>query len=200
MPGMVRTVIDERDGLLAYLGQQRDALKFAVSGLSDEQASSTPTPSALSLAGLIKHVTLVERNWSVTVLAQGRDEELEALRERWRGGDWGLAFRLEPGETLAGWLEKFDAAAAQTERIVRELPSMDHLIAVPQGVPWFPKDVEAWSARWVLLHMIEETARHAGHADIIREALDGSQALMLMAKAEGWADQLAQWMAPAEPA
>lgn len=55
--------------------------------------------------------------------------------------------------------------------------------------------MEAWSVRWVLLHVIEETARHAGHADIIRESIDGKGAFLLMAEAEGWADQLNQWMA-----
>lgn len=51
-------------------------------------------------------------------------------------------------------------------------PLLDH--PVPRGVPWFPADVEKWSVRWVLLHLIEETARHGGHADIIRESLDGA--------------------------
>ena len=58
---------------------------------------------------------------------------------------------------------------------------MDQPVPVPKGVPWFPSDVEAWSARWVLLHLIEETARHAGHADIIREAIDGQSAYLLAA-------------------
>jgi Protein of unknown function (DUF664) len=56
----------------------------------------------------------------------------------------------------------------------------------PKGVAWIPGDVIAWSVRWVLLHLIEETARHAGHGNIIREALDGATALPLMAAAEGW--------------
>ena len=66
---------------------------------------------------------------------------------------------------------------------------------MPKGVPWFPRDVEAWSVRWVLLHIIEETARHAGHADIIREALDGATMYALMAAAEGWQADLERWQA-----
>ena len=59
-------------------------------------------------------------------------------------------------------------------------------VQIPHEVPWFPKDVDAWSLRWVLLHLIEETARHAGHADIIREAIDGATAFPLMAAVESW--------------
>jgi hypothetical protein len=59
-------------------------------------------------------------------------------------------------------------------------------VSVPKHVPWFPSDVDAWSVRWVLHHVNEETARHAGHADIIRESIDGYDALSLMALAEGW--------------
>src|SRR5215203_1059846 len=68
---------------------------------------------------------------------------------------------------------------------------------VPDGVPWFPDDVEAWSVRWVLLHLIEEIGRHAGHADIMRESIDGATMYELMAGAEGWpaTDWLQPWTA-----
>ena len=69
---------------------------------------------------------------------------------------------------------------------------------VPQGVPWYPDDVEAWSVRWVLLHLIQETARHAGHADIVRESIDGATMYPLMAAVEGW--PASPWMQPWEPA
>lgn len=192
MPGMVRTVADERDGLLAYLEQQRAALRYAARGLTDEQANQRTTVSALCVGGLIKHLARVERNWTVRVLAQQQAPDLIEAEQDWQSG-----FRLGTGETLAHWLDRYAEVAAETERIVRGLPSMDYLVPVPQGVPWFPKDVKEWSARWVLLHVIEETARHAGHADIVREGIDGSQAMMLMAQAEGWADQLAAWLMPA---
>jgi hypothetical protein len=65
-------------------------------------------------------------------------------------------------------------------------------------VPWFPDDVEAWSVRWVLLHIVEETARHAGHADIVRESIDGATMYELMAAAEGW--PATDWLKPWEPA
>ena len=69
---------------------------------------------------------------------------------------------------------------------------------VPKGVPWYPDDVDAWSVRWVLLHLIAETARHAGHADIVRESIDGATAFPLMAAAEGW--PATEWMQPWEKA
>jgi hypothetical protein len=70
-------------------------------------------------------------------------------------------------------------------------------VPVPPGVPWYPDDVDAWSVRWVLLHLIEETARHAGHADIVREAVDGATAYELMAAVEGW--PATDWVTPWRP-
>ena len=177
MPGWdVRPIIDERDGLLAFLAQQRAALRIAVHGLTDEQAASTPSVSALSLGGLIKHIANTERRWIVAILAQC---ELPGL---WPPPDWAADFQLEPGETLAGQLEYYAAVAEETESIVAEIGDLGQPVPVPI-VPWFPGGVE-WSARWVLFHLIEETARHAGHADLIRESLDGATAYALLAAAE----------------
>lgn len=184
MPGTVRPVADERDGLLAFLAQQRDALRIAAYGLTDAQASTTPSASALSLAGLIKHVARVERYWVVELVA-GRPQA--DLHEQ----DYEAGFRLEAGETIASVLDGYAAVAAETESIVAGIADLGQPVPVPKGVPWFPKDVEAWSVRWVLLHVIEETARHAGHADIVRESLDGASFYPLMAAAEGWP---ADWM------
>lgn len=190
MPGMVRPVIDERDSLLSFLAHQRDALRLAARGLSDDQASAKSTVSALNVAGLVKHSARVERNWIVRIMAQRPTPDLDIQ-------DWSAEFRLGEGETLAGWLAEYERVAAETEAIVRDLPSLDMAVPVPRGVPWFPQDVEAWSARYVLQHVIVETARHAGHADIIRESIDGASALQLMAEEEGWTEQLAKWMAAA---
>ena len=77
-------------------------------------------------------------------------------------------------------------------------PYLGHPVPVPAGVPWFPQDVDAWSVRWVALHLIAETARHAGHADIVREAIDGATAFPLLAAAEGW--PATPWLTPWEPA
>ena len=174
MAGNVRPVVDERDGLLAFLAQQRDALRFAVQGLTEEQARSTPSASALNLAGLIKHAANTERGWIVEVMLQREAPELA-------GRDWGSDFRLVEGETLAGVLDRYAEVARETEAHVKEIADLGQPVPVPKGVPWFPSDVDNWSVRWVLLHWIEETARHAGHADIIREAIDGKSAYLLQA-------------------
>ena len=70
-------------------------------------------------------------------------------------------------------------------------------VPVPQDVPWFPKDVPAWTVRWVVLHLIEELARHAGHADLIRESIDGATMYELMAGREGW--PATPWLTPWQP-
>ena len=187
MPGTVRPVTDERDSLLAFLAQTREGLRLSVSGLTEEEARSRASVSTLNLAGLIKHQALVERNWTVRVLAQRPAPDLDAQT-------WTSHFVIGENETMADWLRRYKEIAAETEAIVRALPSMDEPVPVPHDQPWFPKDVDFWSARWVLQHVILETARHAGHADIIRESIDGKQALQLMAEEEGWAAQLEKWM------
>ena len=191
MPGTVRPVVDERDGLLAYLAQQRGALRFAVHGLTDEQARATPTTSALSLGGLIKHLTFVEQRWMVEIVLQ------RPLPDLHDGGGYQAAFQLAAGESVADALATYAAVAAETEAIVAGIADLGQPVLVPKDVPWFPKDVEAWSVRWVLLHVIQETARHAGHADIIREAIDGVTMYELMAAAEGWQAELERWQAAA---
>ncbi|MBV9282067.1 MAG: DinB family protein [Chloroflexi bacterium] len=189
MPGLVPPVADERTGLLAYLAQQRHILRIAAYGLSDEQARETPARSALSIGGLIKHVALTERNWINMVLQRGRASDDAYL----------AGFRLGPDETLASVLKLYDEVADETERTIAAIPDLGQPVPVPKGVPWFPSDVEAWSVRWVLLHLIEEAARHAGHADILRESIDGATAFPLMAAAEGWEPTpwLQPWQAPA---
>ena len=189
MPGTVRPVSDERDALLAYLDQQRHVLRLTAYGLTDEQARATPTTSSLSVGGLIKHVAQVERQWAAMVLQ----------RPRGSAEDYAAGFRLSEEETLADALSLYDEAAGETDSVVAAIPDLGQPVPVPKGVPWYPADVEAWSVRWVLLHLIEETARHAGHADIVREHLDGATAFPLMAAAEGWpaTPWMQPWQAPA---
>jgi hypothetical protein len=116
--------------------------------------------------------------------------------------DYMSNFRLEPDETLASVLHLYDEVAENTEAVIAGIPDLGQPVPVPKGVSWFPDDVEAWSVRWVLLHVIEETARYTGHADIIRESLDGATAFPLMAAAEGWPPSpwLQPWKARADNA
>ncbi|MEV4616988.1 DinB family protein [Kitasatospora sp. NPDC049258] len=172
MPTLVNAETDERDALLSFLAAQRGGLRRAVHGLTEEQAASTPTVSALSLTVLIKHAARCERFWIVDNLrGQGADTG--------RGeSDWADEYRLAEGESLAAWLATYEQVATETEKIVRELPSLEVDFPLPVA-PWFPPNSRR-TARWVLLHLIQEAGRHAGHADIIRETLDGKTAFELV--------------------
>jgi uncharacterized damage-inducible protein DinB len=185
---MAPPVADERDALLSFLDHQRAVLRLTSFGLTDDQARSAPSVSPLSVGGLIQHVALVERGWMQIVLEQrgGTDDEYESN------------FRLGPDDTLADVLALYDQVAEETRAIVAGIPDLGRPVPVPRDAPWFPADVEAWSVRWVLLHLIEETARHAGHADIVRESIDGATAFPLLAAAEGWPATV--WLQPWEPA
>jgi uncharacterized damage-inducible protein DinB len=195
MPGGVAPVADEREGLLAYLAQQRLLLRVAAHGLSDEQARATPSASALSLGGLVKHVATTERGWMDIVLQRPRPPA-EASQD-----DYLANFRLGPDETLATVLDLYAEVARETEAVIAGIPDLGQAVPVPRDMPWFPADVEAWSVRWVLLHLIEETARHVGHADIVRESLDGATAIPLLAAVEGWpaAPWVTPWEVPSPP-
>jgi uncharacterized damage-inducible protein DinB len=188
MPGNAPALTDERQLLLAYLAQQRAAVRNAIYGLTEEQARLAPTASALSVGGLVKHVATVERTWLNMVLHRpndgGRDEYMNS-------------FGLDESETIDGVIAMYDAIAAETDTAMADI-DLDREVPVPQGVPWHPADLKAWTVRWVLLHMIEETARHAGHADIIRESVDGATAMPLMAAVEGW--PATAWVQPWQPA
>ena len=91
-----------------------------------------------------------------------------------------------------------ERVAEQTEKTVIELNDLDHRIPIDHSVPWNSKDMTHWTLRWILLHLVQETARHAGHADIVRESVDGATAYPLMAAAEGWPET--DWLKPWKPA
>ncbi|MEU6243620.1 DinB family protein [Streptomyces sp. NPDC047024] len=163
---------DERGALLAFLEEQRGGIRRAVLGLTEEQARSRPSASELSLGGLLKHVVEMERTW----IARARQEPPAVHRDE---SNWHECFRLVGDETVASQLALWEEAAADTEKLIRSAPSLDDTFPLPEA-PWFPPD-ERVSLRWVCLHLIRETARHAGHADIIRESLDGKTAFELVA-------------------
>ncbi|WP_418958353.1 DinB family protein [Streptomyces tritici] len=164
---------DERGAFLNFVEVQRAALRRAALGLTEEQAASRPSASELSLSGLIKHVAEVELNW--LRLAQQRPNEKQRTQETWNE-----AFRLVDGETIPEILAFWDDVAKQTEEFVRTVPSLDETFPLPTA-PWFPKDGRV-SIRWMLLHLVQEMGRHAGHADIVRESLDGATSFELIAR------------------
>jgi uncharacterized damage-inducible protein DinB len=158
----------ERSDLLETLAKHRGFLRFTVRGLTDEQAAQRTTGSELTLGGLIKHVSGVEERWMR--FAVGGAELMES-----QPVDWAGQFRMQEGETLAGLLETYEAVAAKTDELVATLPDLDAAHALPEA-PWFEPGAK-WSVRRVLLHVIAETSQHAGHADIIREAIDGQKTM-----------------------
>jgi uncharacterized damage-inducible protein DinB len=162
----------EQADLIGALGHQRDLLKRTVTGVSEEQARLRPTASALCLGGLIKHVTRVEQRWcrfitQGTSAIGGADAASYAAHA--------ASFEITDDETVPHLLEQYDAVARATEEVVSSLPSLDLAHPLPDA-PWFEQGA-SWSARRVLAHIIAETAQHAGHADIIRESIDGAKTM-----------------------
>ncbi|MCB8958398.1 MAG: DinB family protein [Nocardioides sp.] len=168
----------ERDDLLDLLHHHRDLFRFTVRGLSDEAARSRPTVSELTLGGLVKHVTSVEKTWADFVV------DGPAPQPDWANIDWSnppaevLAhqdgFRMREDETLEGLLAAYDEVAAATDELVRTV-DLDARQPLPTA-PWFEPGA-TWSARRVFTHVVAETAQHAGHADILRETIDGQKSM-----------------------
>ncbi|MDI3406774.1 DinB family protein [Streptomyces cavernicola] len=163
---------DERGALLAFLDEGRGGIRRTLLGLSDEQASSKPSASELSLAGLVKHVAETEQGW----VARAKGEAPAMERDE---SNWHECFVLVGDETPASQLAYWDQVAKETEEFIRSAPDLNATFALPDQ-PWFPK--ERVSLRWLLLRLISEMDRHAGHADVIRESLDGKTAFELVAE------------------
>lgn len=169
----------EREDLIAALAHARFYLRFTTRDLTDDQARMRTTASSFCLAGVIKHVTEVERGW-VQFLVRGKaamankdgkdfiDWTEEDFRELRRSEE------MDPNETLTEVLAEHERVAAATDQTIRALDSLATTRALPKA-PW-PMD-EAWSARRAILHILAETTQHAGHADIIRESLDGAKSM-----------------------
>lgn len=156
----------EREALCGFLDLQRSALIGKVQGVDDADARQAPTASPLSLLGLLKHCTLWERRWFANIVAgrsfPGEFPEPEVTEDEMDAED----FRVDERDTVEHWVASFNQQACISRQITaaRDLDT---------PCAWPP--LAHRNLRWVLLHMIEETARHAGHADIIRETLDGSR-------------------------
>jgi Protein of unknown function (DUF664) len=170
----------ERDDLLETLRQHRKLFRFTVQGLTDDQARLTPTASQLCLGGLVKHVCAVEKNWAEFVV----DGPKEQPDVDWESVDWSNppawiqeyqdGFRLLEHETLEGVLAEYADVAAATDRLV-ETVDLDAAQPLP-AAPWFTPGA-SWTARRAFVHIVAETAQHAGHADIIRESIDGQKSM-----------------------
>lgn len=171
-----QNVSGERADILSLLAERRHFLRFTAQGLTDEQANTQSTVSVLTVGGLIKHVTEVEQGWQDFALGKGRateeidfenptPEQIAAFQD---------TFRLTAGETLEGVLAEHARVAAATDELVKTL-DLDTAFELPEA-PWQPPGV-FWTIRRVFLHIAGETAHHSGHADIIRETIDGQKSM-----------------------
>lgn len=165
------TTTGERADLLETLAAHRGFLRFTVRDLTDEQARRRTTVSELTLGGLIKHVTATERQWVAFVL--DGPVVMETTEDSWAEHADGFVMRED--ETLAELLAGYDEVARRTDEVVRTLPDLDASHPLPEA-PWFPPGARR-SARRAFLHIVAETAQHAGHADLLREAVDGQKTM-----------------------
>ncbi|MEU0875981.1 mycothiol transferase [Nocardia brasiliensis] len=147
------------------LADQRDLFRITLRGIDDDQARKRTTVSELTLGGLLHHLISCERHW-VTVLVE-RDENAAIDPARFEG-----EYAMAEGETVAGLLAEWDEVAAATAELIRTVDSLDTSVPTPTA-PWTPERVW-WTVRFTLLHILREIAHHSGHADIIREELDGA--------------------------
>ncbi|MGW4487666.1 DinB family protein [Amycolatopsis sp. NPDC004368] len=157
------------------LTKHRHFLRFTTRDLTDEQAGLRPTASELCLGGLIKHVASVERGWAeFIVTGPSAMPDFSQMTEA-DFAERANEFSMLPGETLEGVLANYAEVAAKTDELVATVPDLGATQPLPNA-PWFPENA-SWSARRVFLHIIAETAQHAGHADILRESLDGAKSM-----------------------
>jgi hypothetical protein len=153
----------ERAVLETFLDLYRDAIVRKVRGVSDDEARRRLVGSATTLGGIVKHLRWVELEWFQRVLARRSAEDLPAVPDA--GTDPDAEFRLEPGDSVERLLADYEQACASSRATAATLGLDDVAPHFRMG------DV---SLRWIYVHMVEETARHAGHADILRELIDGT--------------------------
>ncbi|WP_237570000.1 DinB family protein [Mycolicibacterium lacusdiani] len=194
MPGMPPPADGERQTLIEFLAFNQNAFFSVAHGLTDEQARSTPSVSALSIGGLIKHAAFVQRGWAerAACAPEFPPPDPRPFQEQMAGYQDQHVMRDD--ENLVDLLEDLRKANDEVLAVFAE-KDLDTQVPVPGDVPWFPKDVESWPVRWVALHLIEELTRHAGHADIIRESIDRATMYELMAAHEEWpeTDFIKRW-------
>ncbi len=155
---------DERALLLAFLQYHRDTLRTKAGGLDQQQLATALPPSDMTLGGMVKHLGLVENSWLRERLAG------DGLSEPWRSTDWDADedwdWHSAKDDTPEQLWALYDEMVADADAVIAA-HDLDHLSAVPS------RDGEPFSLRWILLHLIEEYARHNGHADLIRQSIDG---------------------------
>ncbi|WP_067718625.1 DinB family protein [Nocardia yamanashiensis] len=159
------TVDRSREDLIDLLAEQREIFRITLRGLDEDQARQRSTVSELTLGGLLHHVINTERHWTQVIVDRDENAEFDVS-----GMD--TEYRMGPDETLEGLLAEWETVIARTTELIRGLDSLDESIPIPTA-PWSPERMW-WTARFILLHILREISHHSGHADIIRESLDGA--------------------------
>lgn len=170
----------ERADLLAELASARHFRVFPTRDLTDEQVGTRTTVSELCLGGLIKHVASTEESWmrfateGAAAFGGGWTMPEDGATPQWMI-DRRNEFRMLPGDTLAAVIARYEQVAARTAEILASIPDLSASHPLPEA-PWYEPGA-SWSVRRVVLHVIAETTHHAGHADMLREALDGATSM-----------------------
>ncbi|SEG84355.1 Protein of unknown function [Actinacidiphila yanglinensis] len=154
-------VADEKEALAAWLDWHRATLLEKLDGLDEEQLRRPMVPSGTSLLGLVKHLTETEQGWFVNEYAQTGEPPLYETEDDPEAG-----FRPEPHETAESIVDAYLAMCKRSRKILEAADSLDRTVPNER---WGRIDL-----RRIVIHMIEETARHNGHADIVRELIDGA--------------------------
>lgn len=162
----VRSSGPEREMLLEYLDYFRVVLRRKAEGISDAELHRSIAPSSLTLGGLLRHMTVVEIGWFRQTLLDDPPPEPWVSAPWADDPDWELT--SAPDVPTPQIFADYDDAIARSNEAVATISSLDDIAANPRqnGTPV--------DLRWILIHMVEEYARHCGHADFIREAIDGA--------------------------
>ncbi|MBT0566328.1 DinB family protein [Williamsia sp. CHRR-6] len=156
----------ERETLIEIYGEQRRNFLWTLKDISEDDARRVSTVSKLTLGGLVKHLTNLERYWIATVLENDPDATFEMTLDTLDD-----AYTLLDGESLEFWLGEYRDQARLTDEFIATVPDLDALIHIPPA-EWATTRQQQ-TVRRILFHLFRETAQHSGHADIIREAIDG---------------------------
>ena len=158
---LLRVRSDERSTLVGFLDWYRAVVEHKITGLSRDQATTVMTPSGLCPLGVVKHLGWVEQGWFRETFA---GEDIEMITDGW---DNSPEFVIDPEDTVESVVAFYRTEADHARWLVAAAPSLDVLSAKPADVRGHV------SLRWIIIHMLEETARHAGHLDLMREQIDG---------------------------
>lgn len=175
MPFLTPDARGEAEVFKTFLLQQLSQMRSTVVELSDEQASSTPTDSGLSLVSLVEHTSAVAVHWVACAMQKTNNPEVPESSD---GAFYPLEKMVERAHPLDVALMNFDLNVDFVRDALDTLQDLSAEVPVPKS-PWMPPELKTWQVRWVLMHACTEIARHVGQADIIRETIDGKTAFEL---------------------